>query len=300
MPEPNRMPRSQRLSNPLARIWVAVVVTCYQETVTTTTIDCRLPATPTDDDLSHVIDTAHRQGLKVLLSPHIDPRNDPTHWRGDIAFGSDTAAWQAWFATYTTFITHYATLARATGAEAFAIGTELMGTSGHASEWRAVVKAVRSLYPGLLTYAANHGEETSVQWWDALDAIGVDGYYALTQHDDPTLAQLRAAWQPIVAGLAALATKWNRPVLLTEIGYQSRVGANRTPWGVDATTVDLEEQATCYQAVFDAFANQPWLLGMYWWSIIPRRNQGGPSDADYTPIGKPAARVLRGNFVNPP
>src|SRR5258707_11089939 len=115
---------------------------------------------------------------------------------------------------------------------------ELQGTSGPTSEWRDIVKMVRLLYPGTLTYGANHGEETSVQWWDALDAIGVDGYYALTQMDDPTLAQLRAAWQPLVTRLADLPPKWQRPILLTENRYQSRLGTNRAPWGIEATTVD--------------------------------------------------------------
>jgi hypothetical protein len=193
---------------------------------------------------------------------------------------------------------HYATLARVTGAEAFVVGTELQGTSGHASEWRGIIRAVRLLYPGMVTYAANHGEETSLQWWNALDAIGVDGYYALTQENDPTLTQLHDAWRPIVKQLAALATRWQRPVLLTEIGYQSRTGTNQAPWGANTTTVDLQEQANCYQAVFDAFTGQPWFLGMFWWNVLPRRDQGGPSDTDYTPIGKPAASVLQGNFTN--
>jgi hypothetical protein len=235
-----------------------------------------------------------------MFAPHIDPRDYPAHWRGDIDFGTDTAAWRAWFAAYTGFITHYATLARVTEADAFTVGTELQGTSGHTSEWRDIIRAVRLLYPGTLTYAANHGEETSVQWWDALDAIGVDGYYALTEQNDPTLAQVRDAWKPIVARLAALAARWQRPVLLTEIGYQSRDGTNRAPWGTDTATVDAQEQATCYQAVFDAFAGQTWLLGMFWWNILPQHDQGGPSDTDYTPIGKPAAAILQANFQHPP
>lgn len=285
---------------PLGVTWVAIVVTCYQETVTTTTIDCQSGGTATDDDLTHAIDVAHRQGLKVMLTPHIDPRDYPMHWRGDITFGDDTAAWRAWFAGYTAFITHYAMLARTTGAESFVVGTELPGASGHAREWREIVRAVRLRYPGMLTYAANHGEETSIQWWDALDAIGVDGYYALTQRNDPTLAELRAAWQPITARLEDLAGRWQRPILLTEIGYQSRAGTNRAPWGIDTDVADVQAQAVCYQAVFDSFTNRPWLLGMFWWNIRPRRDQGGPSDTDYTPIGKPAATVLRGNFARPP
>jgi hypothetical protein len=285
---------------PLGVNWVAVVVTCYQETVTAIQIDCHSSETATDDDLTHVIAVSHAHGLRVMLAPHIDPRDYPAHWRGDINYRNDAAAWRDWFASYTAFITHYATLARATGADAFVIGTELQGTSTHAREWRTVVAAVRRLYSGTLTYASNHGEEGSVQWWDALDAIGVDGYYPLTQRDDPTLAQLRAAWQPIVDQLRDLARKWQRPVLLTEIGYQSRDGTNRAPWGIDRATVDVQEQATCYQAVFDVFANQRWLLGIFWWDILPKRDQGGPADSDYTPIGKPAAKVLQRNFNHEP
>jgi glycosyl hydrolase family 113 len=267
--------------------------------LTRTRIDCRSSGTATDDDLTHAINVAHTHGIKVMLAPHIDPRDYPAHWRGDINFGNDAAAWRDWFAGYTAFITHFAALARMTGADALVVGTELQGTSMHASEWRAIVTAVRRLYPGTLTYAANHGEEASVQWWDALDVIGVDGYYALTQRDDPTLEQLRAAWRPIVDRLRDLTRTWQRPLLLTEIGYQSRVGTNRAPWGVDTTIGDMQEQAACYQAVFDNFADQRWLLGIFWWDIPPTRDQGGPSDTDYTPIGKPAA-VLRGNFMHAP
>ncbi len=32
---------------------------------------------------------------------------------------------------------------------------------------------------GPLLYAANHGNELFVQWWDAVDIIGVDAYYPL-------------------------------------------------------------------------------------------------------------------------
>src|SRR5258707_4871377 len=109
---------------------------------------------------------------------------------------------------------------------------ELQGTSGPTSEWRDIVKMVRLLYPGTLTYGANHGEETSVQWWDALDAIGVDGYYALTQLDDPTLAQLRAAWQPTLTRLADFALKWHPPTLLTAIADQYPVCPNTAQWGI--------------------------------------------------------------------
>lgn len=286
--------------HPLGVNWISLVVTCYQETVTTTEIDCTSGGTATDADLAHAVRIARRLGIKVMLTPHIDPRDYPAHWRGDIDFGKDSAAWRRWFANYTAFISRYASLAYAMGADALVVGTELQGTTGRETEWRAIVRAVRERYKGTITYAANHGEESRVQWWDAVDVIGVDGYYPLTRRNDPTLAELRAAWRPIVTQLRDLARKWNRPVLLTEVGYQSRDGANQTPWNAREGSVDLYEQALCYQAVFDEFAGHSWFLGLFWWDIRPQRQQGGGSDGDYTPVGKPAADVLRVNYSRPP
>jgi cellulose synthase/poly-beta-1,6-N-acetylglucosamine synthase-like glycosyltransferase len=72
---------------------VSIIVTCYQETITSTEILCLTDSqTPTDDDLRHVIARAHQLGLAVMLKPIIDLSNDPTHWRGEIGFGTDETA----------------------------------------------------------------------------------------------------------------------------------------------------------------------------------------------------------------
>ncbi|HEY8598632.1 MAG TPA: hypothetical protein VIL85_09390 [Thermomicrobiales bacterium] len=285
---------------PLGANWLGLVVTCYQETLTATAIDCDSPRTPTDADLAHAIGVAHRLGMRVMLKPHVDTPDAPVRWRGDIGFGADEASWRAWFASYSALIARYATLARAHAVEYLVVGTELVGTSHRDRDWRAVVAAARVRYPGPLTYAANHGEEAHVQWWDALDAIGVDAYYPLTESDHPTVEQLRAAWRPIVDRLGALSRRWGRPVILTEIGYQSRRGTNRTPWDSGTMPVDLRAQADCYQAVFDAFAGQPWWLGVFWWAIEPGRYQGGAYDGSFTPLNKPAQEILRTNYAGGP
>lgn len=275
--------------------WVALVVTCYQDTTRTVQIVCSRDATPTEDDLAHAITTAHRLGMKVLLKPHIDLYREPNPnaFRGDIAFGDDEAAWRQWFTNYTALITQYARLAQANRVEAFAVGTELRRTSGRAVDWREVIRAVRGVYRGPLTYAAHFDEEMGVQWWDAVDFIGVNAYYPLTQTTNPTVGELRAAWQPIVARLGALSDRWQRPVVFTEIGYQSRDGTARRPHGLVDEQLDLQEQADCYEAVFLAFGGQPWWRGVYWWLVVTTTAQGGPQDTDYSPIGKPAAAVLR-------
>lgn len=284
--------------SPMGVNWIAIVVTCYQKKVTSTQIQC-LPqsSTPTDADLTHVIQYAHRLGLRVMLKPHIDLADDAKHWRGEIGFGHDEAAWQAWFGSYTDFITHYASIAQSTGADYFVVGTELVKTARRADEWRNVIKEVRHIYSGPLTYAAHHASvENNINWWDALDAIGIDAYYSLAQNAHPTVAQIKAIWAPIVVRLGKLSKKWGRQVILTEIGYQSLEGTSRTPWSVEGHIVKLEEQADSYQAVFEAFAGQKWWHGVFWWVWIANSSQCGELNADFTACNKPAEDILRENY----
>lgn len=273
--------------------WISLIVTDYQDTITSTAI-YTTTATPTDADLIHVITQAHSLGLKVMLKPHVDLANDPAHWRGQIGETFTDAQWTAWFASYQAFINRYAQLADAYAVDQFCVGTELSATESRADEWRATIGGVRSRYSGPLTYAANHGSESSLSWWDAVDFIGIDAYYPLTGKNDPTVAELKAAWQPISATLASLAASSHKTILFTEIGYRSQDGANQHPWDWQVGgTVDLQEQADAYQAVFETIYNQPWFAGMYWWSWGVDPFEGGECDDGYTPHDKPAEDILR-------
>jgi len=282
--------------------WISLIVTCYQDTLSSTTIYAS-PGTPTDDDLIHVIRQAHALGLRVMLKPHVDLWNDPSHWRGEIGTGfKSEAEWSDWFASYRSFIEHYADLASTHGADQFCVGTELEGTSRRAEDWRRVVAGVRARFFAPLVYAANHsGEETSLAWWDAVDIIGVDAYYPLANRNNPTLSELKAAWRPHVSTLANLATVWHKPIILTEIGYRSLDGAASHPWDWQISgTVDLKEQADAYKAAFESVYNQPWFAGVFWWSWGTDPLEGGPLDDGFTPHDKPAEDALRSWFGAPP
>lgn len=287
---------------PLGVNWISVIVTCYQENIESTDIHCLTDTkTPTDGDLVHVIQFIHDQGLKVMLKPHIDLSNDDSHWRGQIGFRFDTTDWQTWFASYAEFITHYATLAQNNKIDYFVIGTELIETSQRVDQWRAVIKNIRRLYNGPITYAANQGEVFDVAWWDDLDAIGVDAYYPLSNTNQPTVAQLKEAWKPIIIRLSQLSQQWNLPIIVTEIGYRSINGTNRmADTSSGALTIDLQEQADCYQAMFEAFQGQKWWRGVFWWNWSTEPTQGGTADDDFTANNKPAENILRFNFGAPP
>ena len=284
--------------------WISLIVTGYQETAASTSITIDSSQTPSDGDLAHAIATAHSLGLKVMLKPHVDLSADDAHWAGSIGSAFTTEAqWQAWFDAYRAFIDHYARLAQNDGVDQFCIGTELVGVSGRSADWRNVAAGVRAGFHGPITYASNHdGEESSIDWWDAVDYIGVDAYYILSDTTDPTEAQLQAAWtdRGYVARLAGLSARFRRPVLLTEIGYGSMDGTTTEPWQWDvSSTLDLQEQADAYQAALSALYGQPWLAGMFWWTWDTDPNKGGPSSISFTPHGKPAETVLRSFYSRP-
>jgi hypothetical protein len=290
--------------------WVSLIVTAYQAHYDSTTIDYTSPHTPTDADLIHTIDLAHSMGLQVMLKPHLDLADEVESglWRGDIGTGfSGEAQWEAWFDAYRTFIVHYAALAQAHGVEQFCIGTELLGTTPRADDWREIVAEVRAVFSGPIVYASLHsGEERSITWWDAVDYIGVDAYYPLN-HDlecHPTTEELEPSWTEPKAVLASLHATYGKPILFTEIGYRSQHGCSVHPWDSWAESeIDDAEQANAYEAAFRQVYGEPWLGGIFWWSWYADRFKSGPCDDSYAPTGKTAEQIVRswyGGAVPPP
>ena len=290
------------LIKPMGANWLQIIVTWYQATPSSTLIYPKeTTATPSDEDLTHVINMAQSLGFEVMLKPHLDLEDNDSHWRGEISLGDDQAAWTAWFANYAAFICRYALLAQQTNTSSFVVGTELLGTTGQSDNWREVIKQVRSIFSGELTYAAHHdGEWNSIDWWDALDCIGVDAYFPLSAVDHPNVTQLKDAWLPIISKLEKHSETWKKAIIFTEIGYQSRLGASRTPWGVNSKRLDLQEQANCYQSLFEAFSDLKWWRGVFWWNWTTYFNQGGVHDVEYTANKKPAEDILRLHYGAPP
>ena len=245
----------------------------------------------TDERLRVVVTQAQERGISVMLKPHIWLR--PPAWVGTVAPQTE-ADWTAWFASYGTFILHYAALASDTGVEALCIGNELKGTTHRVREWRELIADIRGVYDGVLTYGAHADEVWMLPFWDALDYIGVSAYFAVADKPSPTRSEMMAAWEPHVSRLEQLSTRWDRPVLFTELGYRSVDFAAQYPWRFDGTApVNLQLQADAYGAFFEAVWPQPWFGGVHWWKWLSSLDDGGAGNDDYTPRSKPAEEVLK-------
>ena len=286
--------------------WAAVLVTWYQPNITANAIAPN-GSTPTDAAITQAITEFHGKGIKVMLKPHVDVNDVSGTWRGNI----NPTDPDAWFASYTNFMVQYAQLAESLKVEMLCIGTELKTVSGSANQarWYGAIAAIRAVYHGALTYAANAtsaGDEfTSVSFWDHLDLIGLDGYFDLTNKADPTLAELVAAWHQnlnhfdIVTAVTNFYNAHQKAAIFTEIGYKSSAGANTEPWNYShAGAYDPTEQRNCMDAAFTVWSQwSSWMRGFFWWAWpVPAPSA---TDTDYNPRGKPAADLLRA-WQSPP
>ncbi len=219
-------------------------------------------------------------------------------------------------------------------------------------EWRHVIHALRSPeyatfikhvgqqggdYTGKLIYAASWGgapdgeslpEFENISWWDAVDIIGVDAYFPLTQMSaDLDVGSLQQAWngtlqtgggdqKNITQRLAVVAAKYGKSILFTGAGYASSPGSNTNPSALagqgatqgQTTPIDGAEQLNDMQALLETFNGLPWWDGVFWNGdepLTPRTHQQSwASDSNWAgdtlQTSKPAGQWLATYYQNNP
>jgi exo-beta-1,3-glucanase (GH17 family) len=188
-------------------------------------------------------------------------------------------------------ILEYAALAAQEKVEFFSVGSELCSTEKMEGRWGRVIRAVRRVYPGKITYSANWDHLDPISFGRHLDFLGMNAYYEVGKGGSD-VQEMTRRWQEIQKGIRSWkVANGDKPLVITEIGYPSRAGAGIDPWNyLGEGKADAEEQRKCFQAFVEAWKGETMLAGVYiylWWG------EGGPEDRDYTPRGKPAQEVIR-------
>ena len=258
----------------------------------------------TDRHLADQIAEAHKLGIKVMIKPHIWSRDfhNGEAWHGTIEQTSPEAH-ESWRKSYLRFILHHARLAQQTNAEALCLGTELISqTANHHDDWRTMIREVRKIYDGQLTYAAHWDTEFShIQFWDELDAIGISAYFPLDAPDDATVDQLIQAWQPHKQKVHAAYARYRKPVVFLEVGYRPATGAYRAPWLDRGGEPDPMIQARAYDALFQTYADEPWWHGVFIWKVFTDARRGERRDRGpgFSFREQPAEQVIQQWFQKP-
>ncbi|RMG60766.1 MAG: hypothetical protein D6715_14740 [Calditrichaeota bacterium] len=235
---------------------------------------------------------AHQLGLKVLLKPHVWVVHEG--WPGDFTLKSE-ADWQEWEKQYSQYILRMARLAREEGIEMLSIGTEFRQAVRQRPQfWKRLIKAVRQVYTGALTYTANWDNYQNVRFWADLDYIGLSGYFPLVKKATPEVEELVQAWQQgPVPRLEALSRRYHKPILFTEFGYRSEDYSAWRHWEGGRGPVNLQAQANAYEAFFRVFWSRPWVAGGFLWKWFTHPRRGGRGHNGFTPQNKPAMQVIR-------
>ncbi|MEE2901806.1 MAG: hypothetical protein VYC39_05725 [Myxococcota bacterium] len=272
---------------------ISLVWVWWQNDVSSTTIRPKTGWSATKQQVERTVAQAKQRGFHVTAFPIVRlVQAEPGEWRGKINPKNEDAWWESYF----EYIAHTAAIAEQSGAQRLVIGSELVSRERMRKRWLRLIERIRLRHPKLeLMYSANWDHYKPVQFWDAVDHVGITGYWEVGRYNTGSLEQLRQAWAPILKELRTWSEKLGRSIIITEIGYPSLESGTKFPW--DETRkekLDLEIQELGYQAAAYSFSNQNFLGGLYWWNWF---GFGGKEDRNYTPRNKPAAEIIKSWYL---
>lgn len=230
--------------------------------------------TPSQDTVYLAARMAKQLGFEVWLKPHIDSNFGA--WRGWISIPRSLRSDLAWAYRW-RFLARYLGIARELDL-GLVIGTELLQLSRDcgAGFWTELARWCREQgFKGLLTYAANWGEELLLLadlWADsAVGCIGVDGYWPIGAD----------GWQTIGPGIKAVCRAAGKSFVFTEVGYQNARGAAVQPWGVDcAAALRDDAEQTRLARLLMGWQSSAWCAGFFWWEAPRLRNSSEQDECE--------------------
>lgn len=251
-----------------------------------------------DESVIFVAENAKRANMITMLKPQVYLWKA---WPGAVEM-KNQADWDRFFEYYETWIMHYAMLAEIRDLDIFCVGVEFkQATLKQPKRWRELIAKVRKLYSGKITYAANWGEEfEKIEFWDAVDYIGLNSYYPLSNNDNPGVKELTAGFREVNKKARTVSGKFgNKKILFTEIGFRSLVGPWKHPHEESFENVinNDEHQERCYKAMIEALSPMPdWCKGIYLWKWPAYMQQWEAKNTGFTPCGKLAEKQIEDWF----
>lgn len=252
-------------------------------------------------DVALAIRQAHALGLSVMLVPHLWVES--REWRAKIDPGSDEG-WARWEQSYGRYVLEWAEVAEQTGVELFSLGVELRSwvTTTRAPSFIRLAERVRQRYHGLLTYSGNWDDVADTCIWSAVDVVGINAFFPLTDHDDATDEELRQGGERVQELVRELGQDTGKPVMFTEMGYTTRPNPAKDPWewpeDLGDVVIDQRAQAAAYRGLLGPAASaERHFAGFFVWRVY-----ADPDDVSqepefgFSPRGKQAELVLREIF----
>ncbi len=246
------------------------------------------------DGAKKTIELLNQRGIKVMLKPQI------WVWHGEFTGNIKMTSEEQWKAlenSYKNFILLYARLAEEMKVPMLCIGTELHTfVQTRPMYWAALIKEIRTVYKGKLTYAENWDQFANAPFWAALDYIGIDAYFPVSESKTPSIEELKLGWQKHKKNIMKLKDIVEKPVLFTEYGYRSVHYTGKEPWNSNLVegNFNFEAQNNALTALYQEFWNEPWFAGGFIWKWFHNHNEvGGKANNQFTIQNKPSEKIIK-------
>ena len=247
------------------------------------------------EGIRQIIDYARQQDIKIMLKPQVWI---PNGWVGDYDPQTEEN-WQRWEQDYRAFMMEFVTIAVDYQVDILCIGTEYkIATRVREAFWRSLIKDIRAVYSGQLTYASNWDNYQNIPFWEELDLVGLDAYFPLLEDKTPEVESLLEAWKPTVSAIEAFQKEINKPIIFTEYGYLCVDGAAGKLWEIEKQVSQLAKndlaQSNAYEALFQTFWDKKWFAGGFIWKwYIDDTYADLPYEKGYDPKGKACYETIK-------
>lgn len=273
--------------------WVVLVVTVFQEHFYSTKQFKDFEKTPGDLEIAEIIDYLHSIGLKVQLRPMLEtldgagrlavwfPEDDINGARIPSTSRSQLTEW---FKSMTERAVYYAKIAQKTDCEMYCLDSELDRLVIYNDRWKKVIEEVRKVYSGCLTSC--HTTHLNLidfekalskknHWFHSLDALSLSCYHMADKHG-MTKEEMVKGFESQIIRFRSFAQLYKKPILFGEFG------CNFEPM----------EQANYLSTVIEAFSEEEWWYGLYWWKWDEQVSR--PKTDRWYPIkDRPAADIYK-------
>ncbi|WP_195459216.1 BppU family phage baseplate upper protein [Pediococcus acidilactici] len=244
-----------------------------------------------DDRVQQNIDHIKNLGLEItMLKPHIglvgeyDGLNRATYNPSDF---------DVFFENWKDVMLHYAETCDANSIPILCIGCEQEKCTDpkYISKWIDIYQSIKAKYPDLLiTYAMEGNEAKDIdghgQIAQAVDLVGINAYpnYINKDYDDSvTQDELIAGWYFEQDGNHYMdmfdnyVAKYGKPIFVTETGSMPWKDGLARLLSLQEGDQDFSGQAAAYQATFEAFSQNPNIVGVSIWNTNAPFNFTSPN-----------------------
>jgi len=267
-------------------------------------------ASASDLDLANALGEARRLGLGTLLS--VQELSDASGSWADGPVPISPAGQQAFWGRVSASVLHYALLAELLRVDILSLGSDFREAgrtlaepdawdapmrAGRLTRWRKLIQRTRACYTGALTYGARMAQDAGmIAFWGDLDFVGLNVFPEYGKVGvEPRDAYVRRTLGGHLEQGILLANRWNRPLLLLQVGFPSAAGSWPNP-DVPRGPAAPEEQERFYRILEEVLAEErvdgDVVRGFWLWNWRVAADGGGPEDHGFTLRGKPVEEIL--------